>query len=417
MYFSFVDTQPVMHTLIEWFITRFWFSPGAITLIQIIILSGIVGWACARFATLGIPQSVIWIASLLFAISPVNATMLLNPWRDVAFSISLLTISLMMLEIIITKGQWITSTRNQILFAFIISLAALFRHNGLLVAVGTIVILGICLRQFWRNTLITGVVFVGIYLAVTGPLYSALRVERVPTWFWQGAPVHHVAAVIADGTPLTADEQSFLNSVLPMDMWIKNYNCANADSLVWVPEFNRTQLIENVETFQHIWRQLILRNPSAVIRNQLCVTELVWNIAATSELLTVKTGVPDNALNLKNQSQLPQLRELLLQVLYWTWQPNVIQFVWRPALYLYLAVGAIIVCVLRQRQLIWVLIITPALMNSLSYMLINVAQDFRYQYSVYLTGLLCISLFFIPRQLITSKGDLVHDNSDLSNDK
>jgi len=70
---------------------------------------------------------------------------------------------------------------------------------------------------------------------------------------------------------------------------------------------------------------------------------------------------------------------------------------WRPALYLYLCIFCGVVAAIRRLDAKTILVFTPALANAAVMMVMNVAQDFRYQYPVYAIGLISPALLFCKR--------------------
>ena len=65
----FNDAHPVFHTLLIWLITRFWFSPAAVVVFQIIILSLTVAWGIGmleQYGSAALGSLAGWLASSRF---------------------------------------------------------------------------------------------------------------------------------------------------------------------------------------------------------------------------------------------------------------------------------------------------------------------------------------------------------------
>ena len=72
---------------------------------------------------------------------------------------------------------------------------------------------------------------------------------------------------------------------------------------------------------------------------------------------------------------------------------------WRPPIYLYLSIFFTLLLVLRRGSIKYCLVSLPILAQSLIMVLVNLAQDFRYQYSIYLVCLLFLGFIYqIPQQ-------------------
>jgi hypothetical protein len=399
--FQFEDWHPASHTLAMWLITRIWFSPAAIALAQILAMSSLVGWGLAKFARLGVPSALLWVVCMLLALSPVNGMMVINLWKDIPYAISVLWLTLLMLEILASQGKWLAQRWTNILtLAIALALVALFRHQGMFVALGIMIILGAVYRSFWKPVLITFIIAAGIWGMVRGPLYEILNVERISSLHrvlhLNAIPLHQVAAAIAAGTPLTLEEQSMLDKIMSLEKWSDLYRCDLVNPIIYDnPDIDQKTLWQHRTEFRAIWLSLLLRNPGAILKHQLCVGSLAWGMPPRY-LHTVPRGIVQNNLGLATQSQWPTMNRFLTGLVDWTDEPkNAVRWlVWLPALYLYIVLLLTILVALRTRNPHWMIFAGPALVQSAGLLLINVAQDFRYQYSVYLIGLLSLCLLF-----------------------
>jgi hypothetical protein len=398
--FQFDDWHPASHTLVIWLITRIWLSPAAMALAQILALSGLIGWGLAKFARLGVPSAVLWVICMLFALSPVNGMMINALWKDIPYAISVLWLTLLMLKIIVSRGQWLAERWvNILVLAIALVFVAFFRHQGILVALGVVAILGVIYRSHWKQVLLAFILAAGFLGIVRGPLYELLNVKRLSSMqrvlHVNAIPLHQVAAAIAAGTPLTAEERLMLDKILPMEKWRALYRCDLVNPLIYNnPDINEEALWQHRGEFRDIWISLVLRNPGAVLKHQLCVGSLVWGVPPIY-IHTVPRNIDPNDLGLSTQSQWPAMNRFLTGLVNWTEKRNAIQgLVWLSALYLYVTLLLTILVAFRTKNPNWLMFACPALVQSACLFLINVAQDFRYQYSVYLIGLISLCLLF-----------------------
>jgi hypothetical protein len=391
------DIHPAIHTLLMWLITRPLPSPAMVALFQMVVMSSFIGWGLSRFARLGVPQYALWIVCSLYALLPAMGTMAISLWKDIPYSVSIFLLTLLTLEIVLSRGKWLNKSRwNIILLGIVLMCVALLRHNGLFVSLGTIVILGIVYRPIARQILIVFLVTTALYVLIRGPLYSLVGVRTLNFPLYQ-VSVHQVAATIAAGTLLKAEEQVILDKLFPLDKWGKTYTCTTLNSIVWTHDFKGSLLEDNnyITAFRGVWLSLILRNPLSVIQHQFCSGSLVWLVPPLNYLYTVEKEIPPNDLGLSTQSRWPAMRQLITKLLDWSERPKVIWFLWRPALYLYIVVLLTVIVAYRMREPRWLLFAVPAVLQSVSVLLANAGQDFRYQFSVYLIGLLSLCLLWI----------------------
>lgn len=121
----------------------------------------------------------IWLIILTCApliVSPVVASHLMNPWKDMALSICTLVLVSYAIKIACTRGKWLQSPLNMVLFAFLLILATFMRHNAMLFTIpfGLIVMVRFC---GWRlRAALTGLF--GLFLACYAALYIGLGVQK-----------------------------------------------------------------------------------------------------------------------------------------------------------------------------------------------------------------------------------------------
>ena len=81
------NIQPVFHTLFMKSITLIWDSPGAVCLVQILMLSTLLGFFLKELESLGIKKKYIWLSSALIAINPINIVLSITLWKDILYTI------------------------------------------------------------------------------------------------------------------------------------------------------------------------------------------------------------------------------------------------------------------------------------------------------------------------------------------
>ena len=105
------------------------------------------------------------------------------------------------------------------------------------------------------------------------------------------------------------------------------------------------------------------------------------------------------------ESKLPGMQNTILGWLGFTFAPQNLWLLWRPALYLYASILFVALLAYRTKKREWLLLFIPSFINALSVLLINLAQDFRYMYPSYMVGLIsfCLMYWVIGEQTIKLK--------------
>ena len=172
------DWHPAFHTLTLWLLTRLWFTPAAVIIVQILFLGIILGWGFSLVDEYGTPHWAISLGVIFMSFSPGIALIMLNPWKDVAFTICVAALTIFIFLTVQSKGAWLRRPSSWIGLGFIVALVSLYRHNGAPVALGSLLLLLIAYPKFWKSLLWATVLGLVLVLVVRGPIYRLAGVNR-----------------------------------------------------------------------------------------------------------------------------------------------------------------------------------------------------------------------------------------------
>lgn len=407
----------------NWAITRVWFSPAAVAWTQLIAMSLVVAWTLKRLRAWGLSRAWALAAGGLVGIMPAAGILCITLWKDIPYTIAFLLMALYIMEILQSGGQWLQRPASAVALGVVLALVALYRHNGLPVALGTPLLLAcVYYRRAFRLAL-TLLVACGLMWAVRGPLYRAVAARGPSTGTYHqigmsggqdifkiGLAVNHIAAQMAAGTPLTDDERQFLGSLYPLEdgKWPYSLDGDNVMGLDVLGSWKKWEA--NQDQLARLALRLFLRNPAASLRHVALSSSYLWNITSPSTIETYYTVAfqPDE------QAKYQRLRD------YATCEPAKVQWVepqaplpravawtfgrlwlfWRPALYLYLILFAVVIAALREGSLRLCPFLIPVLLQTGTLSLAAFTQEFRFQFPVYMIALLYggYFLFCVPRR-------------------
>ena len=410
---QFNDALPVVHTLLVILLTRIWFSPAAVIIFQGITLAFTVAWGIKMLSEHGLPTWAGWGLSALFAISPVNGYMAATLWKDIPYSTCLLLLSLIFLKIVLSRGEWLRR-KSAWLWLVLVSLGiSLFRLNGLPVPVVSLIVLALVYREHWKRVAFSLGIFLGAWLLIQGPVYDYLKVDR-NTGFKQQVFIHHIAAHVATGGPLTAEEASVASGILPIDQW--DYDCCTNIPIWRQPAYSEPRFTEKAAEIRKLFMGLAFKEPDVEFRHMVCVSSLIWELPNHCALKQEKlanwqpTWIEPNDLGLKENSLLPVLATPLTMIKDFTSRQPWDLFFYTPAVFLYLGLYCTAIFAYRAKQTRYLLYFLPAAVQSAVMLLINVSRDFRYQYGVYLVGLFSLGLLILAlNQPIRNPNPLSHE--------
>jgi len=364
---NFRDWHPAFHSMTLWLITRFWDSPPAVAFTQIFFLGLTVAWGLVILRKLGVPKFLNFIVCLFFALTLVNGLMVIALWKDVAYSIAVLAMTLIVLQIVSSDGKWILERRSWIFFGVIIVLTAIYRHNGVSTALGTPLILIVIYRKFWKQLTFALVLGMFLYIGIRGPLYGILDINRnLPNPNFQPKVAKYekrrLGATVTTPTSTTSENQSIFRNTIKVFRYY-----ADLSSTIWrvKPLEGRFKRVE----YTNVW----------------------WDHKKGIRYIN------SNKLDINEDSLAPRIRNFIFNKFIQSVSQPQSYFIWRPAFYLYLFLASVVIVSIRLNSWKFLLLSVPIVLHLLPFFLISTSKAvFRYHYSVVIVSLLLsLPLFFL----------------------
>ena len=400
---QYTDHHPAFHTLAIWLLSRLWESPAVVALAQIIGLSLGAAWGIKLLESHGLSRRLAWILSLAFALSYPNASMTVTLWKDIPYGVAFLVFSLYLFQIAASNGKWLKSWKHAALLGLVSAVIPLLRHNGLPVVLIILPLLALIYRRTVRQALLAAAVFAAAYLLVRGPLYRAVNVEEHSSNFLYGTLLGHINAHVKADTPLLEDEIRYLESagINIFEDW--SYNCCNILSTMQGVQ-NWEALNRDPSSLINVFLRTLTENPRVNLKHLACLDEVVFRVSEpycrmfTHSLYSVRntTGwiIPNDLV--QQASLLPGLVQPVYRLDRWIiHQPLLFILTWRPAFYLYLTVILFTLVAVRRQNWLWLLPALPGILQSFFLLIVNNSQAFRYQYGVYLFGLMSVFIYLV----------------------
>ncbi len=400
------DWHSVFYSVLLWLLTRIVDQPWIIPLTQIIALSLSIAWGLGELQNWGVRRGYLWGITLLTAFAFQIMLTVISVWKDVPYSICIFLFFVQILKLVRTKGAWLNHKSHLIGLILTLCGVLLFRKNGLFVVYISLILLALLYRKFWKPVLITGVITL---MLTQGFTFFSTRLLDVFINSGKGTSIllHHIIAHVDHGTPMNEAQLAHLDHILPLDQWV--YQCGTVDTVMWNANTDRTYYAETLDQTTDLFFDLLKKDPWVDVQHQICASELVWRLIPSTYTFTNKFDhigrldeyrwITKNDMGLKEESKLPGLNRKMMDYFFWLeGNYNLIYVVtWRPAFYLYLSLLSIGLLAWKRKRWILLLPAAPVLLQSGTLMAINLAQDFRYQFSIVLIGFLCLGLWFIPQ--------------------
>jgi hypothetical protein len=409
LHFSFTDYHPAFHTMTEWLVSGFGSNIAGIAVFQILFLAGVAACGYLVYAKFGVPGAVAGLACGIFTIWPANLFLAITLWKDIPYSASVLAIGIMLLEIIRTRGAWLE--KHWWLLGVTAALASLFRHNGIVPGVGTVVLLLFLYAKRRTSILLSLAVLLGIFFAVKYPLYSLVGVrgleDQQRSIFEMADEMHFLAAQVHNRTDFTPEEAQLLNAIHPLaDEW-SFYDCHMVDKVYKTSVLRWDIAIQNAGMIHKMVLDTALRSPKASAKHMLCKTELIWNVLPAKYQQVYAafvepgefpnyTYIPpegSSGIRIAQSPLLPgigySLSVLARELTDSPWQA----LFFRPALLMYLLFIVAAGTALRKREVSYLYVLIPVLLHIAGIILVLPSQQIRYQYPIILIALMVIPLY------------------------
>ncbi|GMB01252.1 hypothetical protein PIPA1_40510 [Pelosinus sp. IPA-1] len=387
--------HPVFHTLFNWAITRVWLSPTAIAVVQVTFMASVVGYALESLSDFGVTKVRLRVLTLFFLGMPIFGILGNSLWKDIPYSVSLLWLTILLTKIYVTEAKFISGKGNQLILSFVLLLVSQFRHEGIFAAILTIV----CLMLAYKNrrkevlrVLLGCLLFCGLF-KVSATL--AFHPQPPPIIFQAMQivvqPMNHIAAGLKEGWVPSSDDKSIIEGIMPLAVWIDNYDKYNVERLVYSPFLDPYFLKDNQINLLKVWMHLFINRPESILHSWANLNSLCWQIRQPTDGYQSVTLREQDYMsfykevygNVTLSSFLPNVKSAIIKFHFWSNNFTYSWFLWRPALYFYLSWFMFIGLIFNKK---WkaILPIVPITTQVIVMMLLIPVQDVRYLFSVFL---------------------------------
>lgn len=251
----------------------------------------------------------------LYGMTPYFATYSIAVWKDPIFSVTLVVLTLMLADFVMTEGEIVREERSWGLRYLLFSLVLVFsRNNGIYIVYLLTAVLACAWilakrvavnRKYVSGILAASAIVIVVFKGVTGPGYSymGIRTEKVES---VGIFLNQMARVAAyDGT-MSEDDKEYMNDILISGAYKETYRPCCTDLLKWDRNFNNRVLEKDF--FKH-WFSMLVKNPRLYFEAWELNTYGFWTINGPgmyNAARNISGGVPRGATP-EGTAQLAQL--------------------------------------------------------------------------------------------------------------
>jgi hypothetical protein len=381
--------HPVFHTLFIKLLMAVYESPAVVAWAQIVFMAGIAASYLLFLGKQGVPVKWLLLFACCFALMPANGIYAVTLWKDVAFTASLLWLTLALAQLLTNKK----ATGVNLLLS--LTAVALFRHNGLVVYVLTV--LSLLVYYFLHKEKVLLVCIASSVVLLLGfKLFVLDRDDVIPNSpaVKLLAPVHGLAAVMHHDGHLAPGVQQKMQMILPAYEWQTKYSDYSVAGYLFNTDRVFINNLSRVPTAEVLgmYATTFLSHPYYIVRERLNGTDYLWNITqpADAHNLRYMTWLKSNELSLQ-QRGIAALRTWLTK--YLLFSEGIFSIViWRVGIYtIFLLLSIFFMFKTHSKR--YLLVFVPWLGCTCSLIPSMVDQEYRYVYFVFfLFGFLWFTL-------------------------
>ena len=272
------DWHPLIQTLFFMKLpSLFYNNIVSCTIFQMIFIFSILMYFCYFFRKnfLTFKQTLIVLSFIIF--NPLFFRLSVTLWKDIGYSWALFLGTILLIEIVISNGNWIKKNRNKILLILTSLGILLFRHNGIICFI--LMFLGLAIfykdsRKFYLITMITILIMRSI---LTGPVYQYFEIDKNGGRAEMlGEIMGQIAYYYNHGVEFSEEEYELLNELAPLKLWEENYRPTSFNDI----KFNSSTYLEVAdERFSDIIKMYLnksISHPKMAVVSYLNMTSPIW---------------------------------------------------------------------------------------------------------------------------------------------
>ena len=401
---NIINNHPFFSTFVWWLLSKIWFSPTSLMLLQILLLSIIWTSICNE---LGKETKLIIkiIYTVIMCFVPIIFMYSITAWKDVIYSYMLLLLALMIY--IGIKKDFKYSYWNIFVISLCLVLIASYRYNGIIVTgIALIIFLIIFLKKKfgWKKIMCSFGIFVLLFACCKTPEKIMCHAEK------NGAAsdiaLYILSSVVIEDKIDDENDLAIINEVYPIKELKEEYNPYCINSMSFSKYYNR----ENGKIYANDIKKMLIKysikHPITIIKHYLKADNILIGLSfgdkdgkgqgyvyiyEFSKWFTKYTGNFDEIVNPVFKSGY----NFYLNLVNNSTSDYILRKFYLPAVPLYCSIILLFIYTKKKKDNRYYLMLIPMLLNTFSLLPINVAQDLRYAYINYLTLLLIVIPLFV----------------------
>lgn len=231
---------------------------------EALIYSAVCAVTIAAIRKKGAPRLTVYISLCIYALSGFFASYSMSLWKDGIFSAAVVLLVLLFWDYpkdgLVSIGYCVKFTMISLLICFL-------KNNGTYVLILCLMGIVILFGKKAKKLIVTGVIVTCMALLIQGPIYNLLGIGKDSLIESCSVPLQQIAAVISEGERLSEEQANIVYSIMPREMWIKNYCPTLSDDIKNAAD--AVYLQNHFGDFLKVWGQLLIPNFSTYVKSYM----------------------------------------------------------------------------------------------------------------------------------------------------
>lgn len=407
------NVHPFISTYFMYLLSLIYQSPIMIILFQIIVTALTFSYLYSK-----IKIQNKWLKYLTYIIiitHPIIAIFSITIWKDILYSYYLLISGLLIYDWSLSNFD--VGFKKKYFIGIILALVYSYRVNGIIVSILTIFIILLLLiknKKNFKEILIVPFVFIITLLVFSIPKHYYLsRIEDNSEKESSRSVVDNYMLWITGSYlnygDVNEEEIEFLSSIYNIDEWKNHYNPYLINSSNEM-EIDNVFFSKNHEKFQSVFINISKRNISTLALHYFKADSLLISPVTLGYVYTFDFSDWEavSSFNSKINPKIPYIHNYYDLYINGTLKLPVFKYFYTPANILYISFILIFVVYKKKKDKRIFILLLPMVLNTISLLPVNIAQDLRYVYINYLTFPWIIITFM--NCLSKKNGDIIINN-------
>ncbi|MDD6144378.1 MAG: hypothetical protein PUD16_12925 [bacterium] len=393
--------HPVFHTLMMTLVTRVYDSYPLLVLLQITVFAALMAWLTAVLHKHGVPA---WLALLVHvavaASLPVRNT-LMYPGKDSAMTIGVLAVTIQLIEILFTRGEWLRKRWRAVLMGVLLGSITLLRINALLWTAPLLLCVFFAYRRIRLNAALAACVAAAFMAVIQGPVYGALDVVYPDNVKEEavGLPMTILCDIRrTEPSKLDSATIAFMARLAPDRDWREVYQLHNYNSIKFTfpREYIKNMPLRDILSMSF---RSAYRAPRTAFKAFNGLTDLVWDVTGKEEGFQSVRNSGDIEEIQPSSSRISQLGSRLLRVIDGVMSFPPIRYLTRNIGVQFVLLLLVTLWALRRHGCGVLMMALPTLCYNLGTMFLLCGNDARFfQFSMTVSMAMMLAMMYLPRE-------------------